>query len=442
VSGRLPGFKYDPRTRTARFAVIIPGTKGKDRRRTSAYGVSLNEARKLWSEFHSMVLSGRGKPSTFAEYIERYGTLLLGRLSPKARKKDESRVRRVLVPFFGAVPLSDINAALVKDFVASLKTDGFSRVSADGSTERRPYAAPSINNALSILRKVLNDAKDRGVIDTYPIRGKLPRQEEPELHLQLNADEKKRFLAAFDDEAGFRKLIEDEYRIRSAQVGASSRGGKPTSEAVAYYFQRFRDSKRIFVIALETGLRKGDLLGLLWTCVAPDYIELKTEKTKKKAHIPLSQACKAALLECLMQTKTGASVFLSPEGRPFSETTFKRYFVIAKKLAGITRRFRIHDMRHSFGSTLGDEDVSLLHIQRAFGHSTPKMSLRYIHTSDESLNFAISTALDRAAMNSTVNSGGNTSALGEGPKSFDFKILPGEVRTPDPRLRRPMLLSS
>ena len=181
------------------------------------------------------------------------------------------------------------------------------------------------------------------------------------------------------------------------------------------------------------------MLDLLWTCVFPDYIELKTEKTKKKAHIPLSQACKAALLECLMQPKTGARVFLNDEGRPFSETTFKRYFAIAKKLAGITRRFRVHDMRHSFGSTLGDENVSLLHIQRAFGHSTPKMSLRYIHMSDESLNSAISTALDRAAMNSSVNSGGVPPPPDKEPKFFDFKSLPGEIRTHDPRLRRPML---
>jgi integrase len=437
---KLTGFKWDPRTRVAHFEKIIPGEDGLKRRRMTIRGVTRPEALHQWSEFRQKALSELKEPETFGGYIERYGTRLLDHLSVTARVKDESRVRCVLLPFFGNVKLSNINLTLVKDFVSHLKNVGFLRVLSDGTSTRRPYSAPSINNALSVLRKILHDAVDRGAIAAYPIRGRLPREKEVELHLEMAPDEKSRFLAAFHDEEGFRALIEEEYRQSHADTDSTKRW-RPTSEAVGEHFRRFRDSKRIYVVALETGLRKGDLLHLPWTSVKPDRITVVMKKTSEEAVIPKSMACEAALHECLDRPKVGALVFLNDEGHPFSETTLRRYYSIAKKLAGITRRCRFHDLRHTFGSTLASEEDNPLKIKRAFGHTTMKMTERYSRASDKSMH-TVAAALDRAAMNSSMNSGGNPPAPQEEPKSFDFKILPGGDRTHDPRLRRPMLLSS
>lgn len=55
-----------------------------------------------------------------------------------------------------------------------------------------------------------------------------------------------------------------------------------------------------------------------------------------------------------------------------------RAFRRACALAGVSG-FRFHDLRHEYGSRLGDADVNLRKIARLMGHSTTKMTERYVH---------------------------------------------------------------
>ena len=47
--------------------------------------------------------------------------------------------------------------------------------------------------------------------------------------------------------------------------------------------------------------------------------------------------------------------------------------------------FRFHDLRHEYGSRLGDADVNLKKIARLMGPSDTKMTERYVHTDEDSL---------------------------------------------------------
>jgi integrase len=51
-------------------------------------------------------------------------------------------------------------------------------------------------------------------------------------------------------------------------------------------------------------------------------------------------------------------IFLTSEGKTYSKATIMRYFKIAKQIAGITRRFRFHDQRHTFASILATKGPS------------------------------------------------------------------------------------
>jgi integrase len=91
------------------------------------------------------------------------------------------------------------------------------------------------------------------------------------------------------------------------------------------------------------------------------------------------------LAECLRRRIVSDRVFLTDAGRPFSVAVVNRYFAKAKILADITRRFRFHDLRHSFGSLLASKGVSIQVIAKALGHSSTAMAERYARPSEESL---------------------------------------------------------
>jgi hypothetical protein len=56
-----------------------------------------------------------------------------------------------------------------------------------------------------------------------------------------------------------------------------------------------------------------------------------------EAVIPVSSACRAALEDARKRFPFSTLVFLTEEKRPYSVSTFLRYFETAKRLAGITR---------------------------------------------------------------------------------------------------------
>lgn len=171
-------------------------------------------------------------------------------------------------------------------------------------------------------------------------------------------------------------------------------GRKPDGVALGVFFDRFQRMKPFFVVALETGLRRGDLLALKWASVdfAEGWIRVSVRKTSREALIPISQACRHALIAC--RGPVGSErVFVTDEGRPLSWSTVHRQFQLAKELASITRRFRFHDLRHTFGSTLASRGVSLQVIAKALGHASVRMSERYARPSEEALQ-QIRRALD------------------------------------------------
>ena len=53
---------------------------------------------------------------------------------------------------------------------------------------------------------------------------------------------------------------------------------------------------------------------------------------------------------------------------------------------------RFHELRHEYGSRLGDADVNLKKIARLMGHFTTKQTERYVHPDDDGLLAATSIA--------------------------------------------------
>jgi integrase len=437
----VPGFRWDSKTGRAVFEVVVPGTNSRQRRRHSTFASSRTDALEKWKTFRDSVLSGSWdrKDLTLAAYVARYASTMGARVSKRTSQMEADVLRIRVLPFLGHVPLAKINAAMVRDLVGQLKRDGYK---VRGSNDRRPYSAAAINQALAILRKYLRDAVDRGELAAYPIRGKLPREREERLELEMKTEERLAFIASFNDEEGFRRDL-DATRSRGRVVtsphfaGPRSFGGgrRPEGKAVGYHFGRFQAAQIVFIVALECGLSRSDLLALEWHSIdlAGGWVRLARKKTGVESVIPISAACRTALEDARKRFPFSTLVFRTPEKQPYSVSTFLRYFDTAKRLAGITRRVRVHDLRHTFASRLASKGVSLQLIARSLGHTTARMSERYARP-DEAAFRAVREALDAPQSElfrelSVASVGGARSAnpfgingAGDGDRTHDIQL--------------------
>ena len=158
-------------------------------------------------------------------------------------------------------------------------------------------------------------------------------------------------------------------------------GMRSDSDAAHAYFLRFNASKNLFVVALETGIRSGDLRALARRHVdfEEGWIRFVQRKTGKEVVIPISDDCRAALQHSLAgrEVHPDDPIFVTEAGLPYGGSTMQRHFGIAKRLAGVTRRFRIHDLRHSFGCDLATAGLPLRFIGKVMGHTNSATTDRY-----------------------------------------------------------------
>ena len=393
MRGMNHGFSWNSKTHEASFDVSVTDATGhRHRHRTTEGGhASRADALKAWGVFRDLVRAGQGEQKAWT--LLTYWTAHRERFVNVA-----SVVETRILPILGDRLLEKINGAVVRDLVLQMQKTGYMK-----HGEQRNYSPATLRSTVAVLKMIVGDAVDHEDIDSSPLRGRLrlPIPREVPLRQELSNDEHARFVAAFDDEVGFRRLIEQ----TPGPVRASDRfGGKPRvfgsgrrpdSKAAGIFFERFAASRPLFVVALETGLRRGDLLALSWKSVdlVNGWIRVARRKTHLESVVPISTACRAALVERQGRPGDGEHVFLTDDGGPFPISSLVRYFKTAKALAGITRRFRFHDLRHTFASRLASEGVSLQVIQKALGHGSARMSERYARPSEDALR-TIRKALD------------------------------------------------
>ena len=163
--------------------------------------------------------------------------------------------------------------------------------------------------------------------------------------------------------------------------------------------------RTVVLSAFRTGLRWGELISLKWQQAPRSnfvdfennviFIHEALSKSKKSRYVPLAPSVKQALMDFPQRSET-SYIFVNPKtGKPI--VTLKKSFHTALKKAEI-EDFRFHDLRHCFASDLVRKGTDLYVVQRLLGHSSPKMTQRYAHLSDDHLKEAI-LVLDEARGN-------------------------------------------
>lgn len=157
-------------------------------------------------------------------------------------------------------------------------------------------------------------------------------------------------------------------------------------------------------LAIITGYRQGELLGLGWDDVDLEggfvtiaaqlarreggWIRVAT-KTRQKPRIALDSGTVEILRAHQLRQATERTadwqfwglVFVTPSGMPWGRSGLLRAFHAACDVAGVRRR-RFHDLRHSSSTLLEDLGVDEAIRMHRLGHVTKRMARRYAHGSE------------------------------------------------------------
>jgi len=142
----------------------------------------------------------------------------------------------------------------------------------------------------------------------------------------------------------------------------------------------------ILIIALNTGMRKGEILHLRWSDVDFDnhYLFLKQTKSNRPRKIPMSGFV-AYVLRAIK--RIGEFVFVNPKtGRPLSD--LQTGFKAACRNAGISD-LRFHDLRHTAATYMVTGGIDLVTVKEILGHATIQMTMRYAHPTPENKRHAV-----------------------------------------------------
>jgi len=131
----------------------------------------------------------------------------------------------------------------------------------------------------------------------------------------------------------------------------------------------------IVTVALHTGMRSGELLGLRWDEINFEQaiISILDTKNHERRDIPMNETVKRVLQGI---ERKGENVFYNRYGQSFA--TVRPSFNLAVRKSGITD-FRFHDLRHTFASNLVMEGVDIMTVKELLGHKDLTMTLRYAH---------------------------------------------------------------
>jgi integrase len=186
---------------------------------------------------------------------------------------------------------------------------------------------------------------------------------EPPSRLDVNDDDVAAYLAAF--------------------ASPKSNAGAGGVKAQAYFDSLFGASWPLFTVAAYCGLSRRDIIHLRWCDVNFDDGEISgaRHKTGVRYVVEMAPEVIVALNEMKSRAVVSAEfVFVTPDGKRYHPTTIRRYHVRALEIAGISKRFTFHQLRHLYGTRLAANGASATAIKESMGHASIVTSQKYIHS--------------------------------------------------------------
>jgi integrase len=151
--------------------------------------------------------------------------------------------------------------------------------------------------------------------------------------------------------------------------------------------------KPVLIIALSTGMRRNEILGLKWQNIHFEgkYIFIEYSKSGKTRQIPMNDL----IIETLKNIpRVSEFVFYnSKKNKNVSLFAVRDAFLRACEKAKI-KGLRFHDLRHCAASAMVRKGIDLVTVSKILGHSSIIMTMRYAHPTPENMRFAINSLGD------------------------------------------------
>lgn len=154
------------------------------------------------------------------------------------------------------------------------------------------------------------------------------------------------------------------------------------------------------ILALSTGMRQAELMGLKWQDVnlKDGYLILHHTKNGERRRVPLSGLALELLNNYAKVRRLDTPLLFPAITNPLKPTELRTSFETALKRAEIND-FHWHDLRHCTASYLAMNGASLAEIAEVLGHKTLAMVKRYAHLSDGHVSSVV------ASMNTKIFAG-------------------------------------
>jgi integrase len=162
-----------------------------------------------------------------------------------------------------------------------------------------------------------------------------------------------------------------------------------------------RDQERIYLefcpqilhdvamLMLDTGLGPAEALGLQWTDIHRDYLQVQEGKTRYRARTVNLTSRVAAMLELRKHDSSSAFVFAAGNKKPLLPSSLAHLHARVRERLKLPAEFVLYSLRHTALTRLGENRADAFTIMRIAGHSSVTTSQRYVHPSSETVALAI-----------------------------------------------------
>ena len=240
----------------------------------------------------------------------------------------------------------------------------------------------TINRRVATLKAVLTKAVEWAVIKSSPLAGmkRLKTDSAPNVRY-LSKGEEKALRSTLEVRQESQRTDRQNYiDWRNARHLAPPKSLKDT------YTDYLMP---MVVLAINTGVRRGELFSLKWSDVDLKgrllTIAGKTAKSGSTRHIPLNDEAFAVLVAWSNQSKDNGKesglVFPSPVTGERMDNITSSWKNLLKDSE--IKNFRFHDLRHHFASRLVMGGVDLNTVRELLGHQDIETTLRYAHLAPE-----------------------------------------------------------